>query len=82
MSWILLVLRFDYNGFRTDLHHYVNEKLQQFQLAATLEQEEYVREGLTGPMLIRHGPAEMYIDMLRKPMALLAIKEESLPQGY
>ena len=69
---------FDYNGFEQICINYVNEKLQQFfnQHMFTLEQEEYVREGLDWANVdfgMDLGPC---IEMFEKPMAFLAIFEE------
>merc|ERR1719282_1379022 len=69
---------FDYNGFEQICINYVNEKLQQFfnQHMFTLEQEEYVKEGLDWANCdfgMDLGPC---IAMFEKPMALLAIFEE------
>merc|ERR1719428_1410300 len=65
---------FDYNGFEQICINYVNEKLQQFfnQHMFTLEQEEYVKEGLDWANCdfgMDLGPC---IAMFEKPMALLA----------
>merc|ERR1711971_1113215 len=69
---------FDYNGFEQICINYVNEKLQQFfnSHMFTLEQEEYVKEGLDWANCdfgMDLGPC---IAMFEKPMALLAIFEE------
>merc|ERR1719447_1144560 len=69
---------FDYNGFEQICINYVNEKLQQFfnSHMFTLEQEEYVREGLDWANVdfgMDLGPC---IEMFEKPMAFLAIFEE------
>ena len=69
---------FDYNGFEQICINYVNEKLQQFfnQHMFTLEQEEYVREGLDWANVdfgMDLGPC---IEMFEKPMAFLAVFEE------
>merc|ERR1712106_759424 len=69
---------FDYNGFEQIYINYVNEKLQQFfnQHMFTLEQEEYVREGLDWANVDFGMDLQKCIDMFEKPMALLAIFEE------
>merc|ERR1719354_1042513 len=69
---------FDYNGFEQICINYVNEKLQQFfnSHMFTLEQEEYVREGLDWANVdfgMDLGPC---IEMFEKPMCFLAIFEE------
>merc|ERR1711933_303713 len=69
---------FDYNGFEPICINYVNEKLQQFfnQHMFTLEQEEYVREGLDWANVDFGMDLQKCIDMFEKPMAFLAIFEE------
>merc|ERR1719483_847908 len=69
---------FDYNGFEQICINYVNEKLQQFfnQHMFTLDQEEYVREGLDWANVDFGMDLQKCIDMFEKPMALLAIFEE------
>ena len=69
---------FDYNGFEQICINYVNEKLQQFfnQHMFTLEQEEYVREGLDWANVDFGMDLQKCIDMFEKPMAFLAIFEE------
>merc|ERR1739838_856109 len=69
---------FDFNGFEQICINYVNEKLQQFfnQHMFTLEQEEYVREGLDWVNVDFGMDLQKCIDMFEKPMAFLAIFEE------
>merc|ERR1711892_330443 len=69
---------FDYNGFEQICINYVNEKLQQFfnQHMFTLEQEEYVGEGLDWANVDFGMDLQKCIDMFEKPMAFLAIFEE------
>merc|ERR1712036_132317 len=69
---------FDYNGFEQICINFANEKLQQFfnSHMFTLEQEEYVREGLDWANVDFGMDLQKCIDMFEKPMALLAIFEE------
>merc|ERR1711892_951753 len=69
---------FDFNGFEQICINYVNEKLRQFfnQHMFTLEQEEYVREGLDWANVDFGMDLQKCIDMFEKPMAFLAIFEE------
>merc|ERR1739844_217404 len=69
---------FDINGFEQICINFVNEKLQQFfnQHMFTLEQEEYVKEGLDWANVDFGMDLQKCIDMFEKPMALLAIFEE------
>merc|ERR1719402_689764 len=61
---------FDYNGFEQICINYVNENM------FTLEQEEYVKEGLDWANVDFGMDLQKCIDMFEKPMAFLAIFEE------
>merc|ERR1719412_1599298 len=69
---------FDYNGFEQICINFCNEKLQQFfnNHMFTLEQEEYVKEGLDWSNVDFGMDLQKCIDMFEKPMAFLAIFEE------
>merc|ERR1711935_778313 len=69
---------FDYNGFEQICINFANEKLQQFfnQHMFTLEQEEYVREGLEWGNVDFGMDLQKCITMFEKPMGLLSILEE------
>merc|ERR1719516_720126 len=69
---------FEFNTFEQICINYVNEKLQQFfnQHMFTLEQEEYVKEGLDWANVDFGMDLQKCIDMFEKPMAFLAIFEE------
>merc|ERR1711981_1076606 len=69
---------FDYNGFEQICINFANEKLQQFfnSHMFTLEQEEYVREGLDWANVDFGMDLQKCITMFEKPMGLSAILEE------
>ena len=69
---------FDFNGFEQICINYVNEKLQQFfnQHMFTLEQEEYVKEGLDWANVDFGMDLWPCIFMFEKPMGLLSVFEE------
>merc|ERR1719266_1300025 len=69
---------FDYNGFEQICINFVNEKLQQFfnQHMFTLEQEEYVKEGIEWANCDFGMDLQKCITMFEKPMGLLSVFEE------
>ena len=69
---------FDFNGFEQICINFCNEKLQQFfnDHQFLLEQDEYVKEGITWKNVDFGMNLERCITMFEKPMGLLAILEE------
>merc|ERR1711962_1808735 len=69
---------FDYNGFEQICINFANEKLQQFfnQHMFTLEQEEYVREGIVWEFIDFGMDLEETISLIEKPQGILAMLEE------
>ena len=69
---------FDFNGFEQICINFCNEKLQQFfnNHMFVLEQEEYLKEGISWKNVDFGMNLEKCINMFEKPMGILALLEE------